>query len=426
MTVVLVGALVVLGLVLGLSFLLGWPRTRRSAGAAPRRSIATGLVRAGAPADVYVGAHFAFDRGRGMRSISPRLSILAGALALGVVVALAMLVSGIDRLYRVPAEHGWPWDAAIGNVNFPLSAETRQQLADDPRFEAQTAARYGQAVVGGMPVEILAVDQAGTAPPQLVSGRLPGSPDEIAVAGRLLRDLGLDMGDTVRFSVADSEFDLGERTTDLDLRIVGVTLPPILGEADMGESAVVTLDAIAAAGGNSEPHLVLVELRGDDPGSAVAELERDLTQEVISDTTPSRIVNLHRVRALPLLGVVLAATLGTVILVSTIAFSVRARRRDLSVLRVLGLPPGRLTTVLASQGIALAAATLLVGIFLGLIGGSLLWSDVAGELGVRDQPVVTPLLALLVPASLLVAALSSLVAARRSRRLPVAAVLRAE
>ena len=177
-TVVLVGALVVLGLVLGLSFLLGWPRTRRSAGAAPRRSIATGLVPGGcAPADVYVGAHFAFDRGRGMRSISPRLSILAGALALGVVVALAMLVSGIDRLYRVPAEHGWPWDTAIGNVNFPLSAETRQQLADDPRLEGRPPrTRYGQAVVGGMPVEILAVEQAGTAPPQLVSGSSPAHP----------------------------------------------------------------------------------------------------------------------------------------------------------------------------------------------------------------------------------------------------------
>ena len=129
----------------------------------------------------------------------------------------------------------------------------------------------------------------------------------------------------------------------------------------MGESAVVTLDAVAAAGGTAKRNIVLAQLRGDDPGSAVAELERDFTQEVISDSTPSRIVNLHRVRTLPLLGIVLAATLGTVILVSTIAFSVRARRRDLSVLRVLGLPPGRLTTVLASQGIALAAATLVVG-----------------------------------------------------------------
>ena len=187
-TVVLVGAVVVVGLVLGLSFLLAWPRTRRSRRAAPRRSVASGLARAGAPADVYVGAHFAFDHGRGVRSVSPRLSILAGALALVVVVALAMLVSGIDRLYREPAEHGWPSDAAIGNVNFPLSAETRQQLADDPRFEAQTAVRFGRAAVGGTPADVPRGGPGGHRTASAGLGRLPASPDEIAIAGRLLRD----------------------------------------------------------------------------------------------------------------------------------------------------------------------------------------------------------------------------------------------
>jgi ABC-type lipoprotein release transport system permease subunit len=421
--VVVVGAALLAVVLLGLGFLLGWPRSRRRPSPPTAGTVAGGMARAGAPADVCVGTHFAFDRSRTARS--PRLSILGGAASLVVLVALAVLVGGIDRLYRVQAEHGWPWDAAIGNVNFPLSAEALASLANDPRIEAQTAARYGQAFVGRRPVEILGVDESGTAPPQVVSGRLPSSPSEIAIAGPLLRRLGLDVGDNVAFSVADSEFDLGQPTTDLDLTIVGTTLVPILGEADMGESAIVTLDAIDAAGGNSEPHLVLARLGGEARATA-AELDRDLTQEILTDSTPARVVNLHRVQALPILGAVLAGVLGTIILVSAIALSVRSRRLDLSVLRALGLAPRRLGRVLAWQGIALAATTLVIGVPLGLLAGSLLWANVADQLGVRDDPVVTPLLVLLVPASLLVAVVASLSSARRARRLPVATMLRAE
>jgi ABC-type lipoprotein release transport system permease subunit len=421
--VVVGGAALLAVLVVGLGFLLGWPRRRRSPGPPAAGTVAGGMARAGAPADVCVGTHFAFDRSRTARS--PRLSILAGAATLVIMVTLAMLVGGIDRLYRVSAEHGWPWDVAIGNINFPLAPEARASLTDDPRIAAQTAALYGQATVGGVGVEILGVDEGGTAPPSVVSGRLPASAREIAVAGRLLRRLGLDVGDTVPFSIAGTDL-VGEApTTDLDLTIVGVTLVPVLGEADMGESAVVTLDALEATGGISEPNLVLARLRGDPPATA-AELDRDLTQEIMTDSTPARIVNLYRVQALPILGIVLAGALGTAILVSAIALSVRSRRHDLSVLRALGLAPRRLGRVLAWQGIALAATTLLIGVPLGLLAGTLLWSSIADQLGVRDDPVVTPLLVLLVPASLLVAVVASLSSARRARRLSVAAMLRAE
>jgi putative ABC transport system permease protein len=424
--VLLAGALVTTLFVVSLGFLFGRPGSPRVAARSSRRTLAGWLAGTGAPAEVSLGTHFAFDRGPRRRSVSPRQAIAGGAAALVIVTAVAMFVGGVDRLYNVSAEHGWPWDAAIGNVNFTLSQETLAELSEDPRLERQTPVRYGEAVVGGAPAEVLAVDAEGTAPPEIVSGRLPASAREIAVGPRLLRRLDRGIGDSVTVSVADSEFDIGEATTDLDLTIVGTALVPIFGEADMGETAVVTLDAIAAAGGNTEPQIVLAQLRGDDVDAVAAELDQDLTHEIMTDTTPARIVNLHRVRSLPILGIVLAGLLGTTVLGYTLAMSVRARARDLSMLRALGLPSRRLRTVLASQGVALTSAMLVLGLPLGVLVGSLVWRNVADQLGVRDRPVITPLVMLLVPASLLIAVAVSLVSARRARRQHVALALRVE
>jgi hypothetical protein len=424
--VLVVGALTMTVFVIGVGWVFGWRASTRDSRRSARDTLARQLARVGAPVDVWIGTHFAFERGRGARSASSRPAIIGGAAALTIVTALAMFVGGVDRIYGVPAEHGWPWDAAIGNVNFSLSDKIPTQLASDERVESQSSARYGQAAIGGVTAEVLAVDEAGTAPPRIVSGRLPQSPAEIAIGARLLRRLDKGVGDNVSFSVADGEFDTGEKTTDLDMRIVGVALPPIFGEADLGESAVVTLDAIAEAGGNSDPHLVLARFAGDDPQAVAGQLDRDLTQEVMTDTTPARIVNLHRVRLLPLLGIALAGIVGTTILAYTLAIGVRARARELSVLRALGLAPRRLRRVLASQGVALTSAMLLIGLPLGVVVGSLYWRDLANQLGVANRPVATPLIVLLVPASLLIAIVASLASARRARRQRVASHLRAE
>jgi hypothetical protein len=262
----------------------------------------------------------------------------------------------------------------------------------------------------------------------VASDHVPGDPRRPAwrTLDLARRRLGRDVGDSISFSVSGTEFDIGEETTDLDVTIVGVALVPILGEADLAEGAVVQLDVITAAGGNADPNLVLTRLAGDDPEAAAAALDRDVTHELITDTTPARIVNLHRVRPLPLLGLALAGILGTTILGYTLALSVRARARELSVLRALGLPSSRLRSVLASQGIALATAMLIVGVPVGLLLGAREWGDVAEGLGLSERTVIPPLVALVIPASLATAVVASLSPARRARAEPVALHLRAE
>ena len=375
-----------------------------------------------------IGSHLAIDRGDTTRAVPNRPAIAGGAVALALVVALAMFLSGSDHLYGRGDAHGWDWDAVIGNVNFPMTRARERKLLADPRVAAASTARYGQADLDGVSTEILAYDPEGSAPPEMLSGRLPRARDEIAPGAKLLRELHSHVGGKVRLSVANTEFApaSGGRTDERSLTVVGVSIPPVMGESDFGEVAVVPLAAIAAAGGETQPQLVLARLRGNDVGKTVRGLARDYTPDIVLDNVPSRVVNLHRVRALPILGGLLAAVLGTILLAYTLAVSVRVRDRELGVLRALGMTSRRVGRVVIWQGTVLALAVTVIGLPLGLALGSIVWRVVSDQLGVAPQPVITGWIALAVPVSLAIGVAVALAPARRARRSSVTGLLRAE
>jgi hypothetical protein len=90
---------------------------------------------------------------------------------------------------------------------------------------------------------------------------------------------------------------------------------------------------------------------------------------VITDQRPNGIQNYTGIRDTPLaLGAVLALlAVGT--LVHVLLTGVRRRRRDLALLKTLGLLRSQLLRVVSWQPIALAAAALLAGLPLGLLAG---------------------------------------------------------
>jgi putative ABC transport system permease protein len=210
------------------------------------------------------------------------------------------------------------------------------------------------------------------------------------------------------------------------MRVVGETLAPIFCEADVGEVGAITFAGLEAAGGDSTEQFVLTRLRGGGSDAQLRELRRDYTEEIITDAVPARIVNLHRVRRLPVVGILVAGLLGTIVLVYTLAISARARSRELAVLRALGLASRQLRGVLAWQGAVLGLAMVVLGIPIGLLLGIAAWHRVADGLGVGASAVLSPWIWLLVPLALLVAVGASLLPAHRARRAPVADVLRAE
>jgi hypothetical protein len=416
---------VVLLVVVGIAFLFGWLGGSHRRPRPNRATLARWFARSGAPADVVVGTHLAFERGRSEASMPSRPAVAGGAAALAVIAAVGVFVSGVDHLYRTPSAHGWPFDIAIGNVNFGMPARTFHQVESDPRLATHTAANYGQATLGGKSVEVLAIADTNAPPAVVLTGRLPQSASEVALGPRLLDKLHTAVGAKVSFSVADSEFHPGPHPKTVELSVVGTALAPIFGESEIGEVAVIPLAAVAASGGDAAPRFVLARVKGDRVATTNA-LRRDLTPEMATDAIPSRVVNLHRVRDLPLLGVALAALLGLVLLAYTMAVGVRARTRGLGLLRALGMSSRRLGRVLTWQGVILAAAMLVIGLPVGVLLGSVAWRAISHQIGVADNAIVPIWIVLLAPAAIAAGVLASLLPARRLRRKDVAALLRAE
>jgi hypothetical protein len=410
------------------AFALEW-RTRRAERPTPTRArggIARVLQRNGAPPEMAIGTRFAFG-GDSARVASSGPVIAASALVLAVVVALGVFLAGTDHLNTNSSAHGWPWDAVIGNVNFTMPKAREAAIVRDPRVAAATSARYGQATVGGISTEVLAYDPAGTAPPEMLRGRAPTHADEIAPGARLLRELHAHIGDTVTLSLADGELapQSGE-TKDRELTVVGASLPPVIGESDFGETAVVPLSAIRAGGGPTSPQLVLTRLRGKDRIATARELARDYTPEIMLDNVPSRVVNLNRVRSLPVLGALVAALFGTMLLAYTLAVGARRRVHQLGILRALGMNARRVGRVLVWQGVTLALAVTIIGIPLGIALGSVAWRTFANGLGIATSATVPWSVLLLIPGTIAVGVLAAVVPAYRARRQPVSELLRVE
>jgi hypothetical protein len=210
------------------------------------------------------------------------------------------------------------------------------------------------------------------------------------------------------------------------MKVVGEALSPVFGESDIGKVGVVTLDGVAAAGGDDTPQYELVRFKGGATHANVTALDRDYTEEIATDAVAARIVNLHRVRGLPLIGIAVAGLMGLFVLIYALAVSVRARMRDLAVLRAIGLPARRIRRVLAWQGGVLGVGIVIIGVPAGLLLGSALWRRVADGLGVQRGAVVAPILLLLVPLTVLVAIGASLYPGRRASRESITTLLRAE
>ena len=424
--VVMIGTLATVILVAGVGMIAGRSRRRTTDATASRFTIPRWLRRVGAPTDVALGAHLAFESPKGRRSVITLQGVFGGIVALVMIGAVGAWVGGVDSLYDTPARHGWVWDAAIGNTNFPLLPQTADRLAADARVAEQTRAAFGQVTLDGVSSELFAIDASGTAPPMIVDGRLPTRPNEVAIGTRMLRRLAVHVGGTVTMSLTDGEFDIGDPTPDVTLTVVGTTVAPMFGESDLGDVSVTTLDAIRDAGGDPSPRFVMARFASADRAGISAQLDKEFTEDLLTDIVPARIVNMHGVRNVPLLGIAFAAVLGAIILAYVIVAGARTHRRELAVLRAIGLENRRVRRVVLWQGALTAVVLVAIGFPLSLVAGSALWRRVASDTGVPAGPVEPRAIFLVAPASLVVAVAASLFAAFRLRRSSVADMLREE
>jgi hypothetical protein len=103
---------------------------------------------------------------------------------------------------------------------------------------------------------------------------------------------------------------------------------------------------------------------------------------------PPEIVNARSVRVAPLLVgglLVLAATIGLAV---AIVISVRARRREMAVLRTLGFTGRQLRVSVRVQALAMMFGGFVVGAPLGIAIGRVSWHAFASGLGVVTDPTI--------------------------------------
>jgi putative ABC transport system permease protein len=278
----------------------------------------------------------------------------------------------------------------------------------------------------------------------LLAGRQPSGPGQIVLGAQTMRAVRRHAGHTVRVSVYSVEGVPGPERT---MRVVGEAVFPSFGlqglaATDLGSGALLSASLLSyptpvtgcSAGETCYSFFLLRCRPGTSLNAAATRLSAAVTAagcpllvcSVASDQRPGDIQDYAGVRDTPLvLGAVLALlAVGT--LAHVLLTGVR-HRRDLAVLKTLGLTRVQLPRVVSWQASALAAAALVVGLPLGILVGRWSWNLFAGSAGVApgaDVPVLLVLVA--IPAVL---GLANLIAAGpgwAAARLRPTMVLRSE
>jgi putative ABC transport system permease protein len=364
------------------------------------------------PPPVVAGLRLAFEPGQGAAAVPVRPAVTGIAGSLAAVTAVLIFGASLAGLITDPPATGWAWSAAI-----------ERGLRGDPDVTGYTATAPGETRIGGRDIQLIGFDPLrGDVVPPVLSGRLPRAPGEIALGGADLRALHQHVGGTVR---------AGTARRAVALRITGqvVLTPEITNEQSrLGSGGVMTLAGADAVTGSRLPRNVfLVQLR---PGRAEAAgldgLRRRFPGVVLPAIPPPEVRNLRQVSGLPLVLALLLGLLAIGTVTHTLVTSVRRRRQDLAILKVVGFVRGQIRAAVAWQATAIALAGLIVGLPLGAAAGRWAWLAFAGQFAIRPVPVLSPLVLLAVPAVLLLANAAAALPGRAAARTRPAVTLRAE
>ena len=373
---------------------------------------------------------FRADRGRGRMWRSVTATTLATALfALGVAFVAAAVT-----LSATPSRYGFDADLlAVNQYGEQSPAQLQQAFADHDDVAAATGFTAANLLLDGRAVPGIAASAVkGELTPTLVRGEPARTDREIVVGLDTLDSLGAHVGDLVKarlIRVARA----GAAGEAVEMRIVGVaTFPPVnQGGSDtarLGVGALVTRDAFLRMGGDptNQPEFTAVRLApGVDPAAVIARIPagfQDVSRTSTSwftDAKPAELrqldVGMTYLRSALVVGYVIVLVVVTHALWSV----VRANRRDLAVLRALGCLRRQLDEVTAWQAAPFAAATLLVGLPIGIVLGRWTFMRFAQSLAVVDVASISAwtLLALIVALLIAIgtAVVISVVLGRRSR-----------
>jgi ABC-type lipoprotein release transport system permease subunit len=349
------------------------------------------LARAGAPVPVVSGVRFALDRGKD-GTVPVRSTLVGVAVALTALVATIVFASGLNRFTSSPTRYGWPWAAQLNDpeLDHKVIDEALQKLPAQPAVAGVTEGAYSQFDIDGRSIAAVGIaPNANVSSLPMLRGRAPVRDDEIVFGAKTLDALGLHVGGLVGVRAQQTE----RRT----FRIVGVAVFPRFAPypgsepTGLGIGAATTLHAIppeARLGSG----FVLVEGRADAKNIG-AMLRREIMHDDPIGSTevydvpqrPNDVLSYDRLAETPL---VLVALLGVLAIGSTIHLlvtGVRSRRRDVALLKTIGLSRRQALSAVLVQASALILLALAFAVPLGALSGRWLWVETARWLGIADD-----------------------------------------
>lgn len=398
----------------------GRSEARARARAQPDRSRRFGPHSGRVPLDI--GAGWAMGSARSPARSAARSAVVAAAAGIAGVVAVTTFAASLHHLYATDRLYGWDFDGALLTVDGTLDGfdDAMIGLAGEPTVTDLARGELVRLSIGGQTVEALALDPVrGRVQPTLLAGRGPVAEDEVALGTETLERLGLAVGD-----MAPVDSDRQTRS----LRIVGVAVFPELGvDGDLANGALLTRAGAETLRLDRSSGLALVRVApGAEVGKVLARHARGNVDSAFP-SEPPRLRNMREVGAIPLALAVFLALLATVAVGHAVAVSVGTRRREIAILRALGLVRNQVRAVVAIQAGVTVVAGLIVGMPFGVAIGRRTWKLIAAGLGVPDRPVV-PLTACLatVAAALIIANVMAALPAWAAARLRPAEILRTE
>jgi ABC-type lipoprotein release transport system permease subunit len=257
---------------------------------------------------------------------------------------------------------------------------------------------------------------------QLTAGRWMRGPDETVVASEIARDRGLKVGDTLTL-----ELD-GRRT---DLTLVGVMMDGPPGPKGIVADWSVLTDLAPDRDVKSwEVHYQVQLVSGGDVAAYVAAVmaaDPGIDAWDTSQLSDFALTVIGFSSALALL-LALVAAIGVF---NTVVLNVRERRRDLGMLKSIGMTPRQVVAMVLTSMALVGVAGGLLGIPLGVLAHRFIVPAAAESSRVQLPDWVlnvwpAPTLALLALAGLVIALLGALVPARGAARLTIAEVLHNE
>jgi ABC-type lipoprotein release transport system permease subunit len=413
--------------------------------------LARAAAAAGLPSTIVVGSRNALEPGAG-RPVPVRAMLVGSVAAVTAVVAAVVFGTSLTSLLTHPARFGWNWNVLLqtqdGYGNFYPDAGIRKLVEAEPAVAAWSQFGFSQAIVDGQVVPVLGVEtERGAVEPPTTGGRPLTGDSQVELGSVTLRELGKKIGDTV---------EVGMPGHQRRLTIVGTVTLPSFGvtmsdHVSLGQGAMMSEQALLRAEGaslnrkllaagdvpQSLPSAVAIDLA---PGTTAAQRARlvHVITAANPDGTPGGTYQLTQYRAAAIqdasqmgsqplalaLGLAAAAVLS---LALTVLASVRRRRRELALLKTLGMTRRQLRAVVGWQTTLTLLIALALGLPLGIAAGRLAWRAFAGLLGVVPVTVV-PVLVLAAGAAVLAAAGNVLAAvpATVAARTDPATALRAE